>query len=187
MAQNKKGVTREFIAFGSKKKGSIFKLVDFYTLFHLKFIKGYSKRNHKFWTHSLNTPGINSWQGLAFELVCLQHIDQIKKALGISGMLTEVSAWRDENNQIDLVIDRADRMINLCEIKFSKDLYSISNDYAEKLRERSTNFKTSTKTRKGILNTFITTYGVSKGQNGSLIDREVKMNSLFDEVEREDS
>lgn len=215
LAQNKKGVTREFIAekihltggiltkylnnlercdfiqsftpFGRKKKGSIFKLVDFYTLFHLKFIKGYSKRDHKFWTHSLDTPGINSWQGLAFELVCLQHIDQIKKALGISGMLTEVSAWRDENNQIDLVINRADRMINLCEIKFSKDLYSISNDYAEKLRERSTNFKTSTKTRKGILNTFVTTYGVSKGQNGSLIDCEVKMNSLFDEVEREDS
>ncbi|SHH83303.1 SEC-C motif-containing protein [Fibrobacter sp. UWH9] len=107
LAQNKKGVTREFIAekihltggiltkylnnlercdfiqsftpFGRKKKGSIFKLVDFYTLFHLKFIKGYSKRNHKFWTHSLNTPGINSWQGLAFELVCLQHIDQINE------------------------------------------------------------------------------------------------------------
>ena len=166
-------------AFGKKKKGIVYKLTDFFSLFYLKFVEGNLSRDSYFWTHSLNTPKINSWKGVAFENICLAHTEQIKKKLGIQGMLSSISCFRNKNAQIDLIIDRADRMVNLCEIKFCTDLFVITKEYADKLRFRAAEFKQETKSRKGILNTFITTFGVHNGSGNSLVNSEVLLDDLF--------
>jgi hypothetical protein len=177
----------KYYPFGSKKTPVIYRLTDFYTLFYFKFIEHDKSKDDNWWTHHLNSAGIAAWMGFSFENICLLHHKQIKSALGISGMATEVSTWRskaDEENdlpgaQIDLVIERADRIIHLCEIKFSKDKYVITKDYEDKLRERSSLFRLKTKTKKSLTNTFITTFGVANGKHHSIVDSEITMDNLF--------
>ncbi len=173
--------------FGKKKNEAIYRLIDFYTLFYLKFIEGNMSLDDKWWTHHLNSPSIRAWQGLTFETICMEHHPQIKKALGISGMATEVSTWRslpDEEDhlpgaQIDLIIERADRMIHLCEIKFSLNVYNITADYEKKLRERMTLFNLKTKNKKPLVHTFITTFGLGEGKHHSIVHSELTMDDLF--------
>ncbi len=172
-----------FSHYNHKVKDSVYKLSDMYTLFFLKFIKNDKSKDSKFWTHNSNRPSISSWYGLTFELICLLHSDQIKKALGISGMATSISTWRDSDSQIDLIIERADRMINLCEIKFSVLPYTIDKEYREHLIQRAALFKDATKNRNGILQTFITTYGVTRNQNSSFINNQITMDSLFENID----
>ena len=116
------------------------------------------------------------------------HGGQIKKALGISGMSCDLSAWRVVANkdlsipgaQIDLIIDRSDRMTHLCEIKFSQGPYRITSEYEQKLRERMELFRELTKSRKSLVHTFITTYGVADGIHSSVVHSEVTMGALFE-------
>lgn len=166
-------------AFGKKKKGIIYRLTDFFSIFYFKFVEENRSQDSQFWTHSLNTPAINAWHGLTFETLCLMHSEQIKAKLGISGMLTSVSCFQNKNVQIDLIIDRADRMINLCEIKFSTAPYPISTKYADKIRSRMAEFQAETNTRKGIVNTFVTTYGILNANTSSLVNSEVMLDDLF--------
>lgn len=166
----------------------VYRLTDYYTLFYFKFIEGKHKLDDNWWSHNLDDSGVHAWQGLTFELICMQHHKQIKKALGISGMATEVSTWtcqRDEKNnlpgaQIDMIIDRADRIIHLCEIKYSDGLYNITADYESKLRTRRDVFRLRTKTNRTVVNTFITTFGIGEGKHNSIVHSEVNMNDLFD-------
>jgi hypothetical protein len=115
----------------------------------------------------------------------MTHLEQIKQKLGISGIATTTSSWRklgdDEGKgtQIDLVIDRADRVINLCEMKFSDQPYTISKDYEERLRNRMAIFKEDTKTRKSLVTTMVTTYGILKGIHSGIVQNEVLMDDLF--------
>lgn len=105
--------------------------------------------------------------------------EEIKKSLGILGIATEASQWRSKESQIDLIIDRADRVINLCEMKFSVDKYEITKDYADKLRDRRADFRVSTQTKKALITTFVTTYGVRQGKNSSVVDKELTLDDLF--------
>lgn len=177
--------TTSYAKFGNKKKEKTIRLIDFFTLFYFKFMENDDTNDEAFWTHHINSPKINSWQGLSFEMVCMAHTFAIKKKLGISGMATGVYTWRNsgketENKaQIDLLIDRADRIINLCEMKFSEEPYVISKEYADKLRMRQAIFKNESNTRKGICNTFVTTYGIVRGKNSGIVDNEVVMEDLF--------
>jgi len=168
-----------FNQFGMKSNNSIYKLCDFYTLFFLRFVENNNSKDTEWWSHNINSASILSWQGLSFELVCLSHLQQIKKALGISGISTESTTWNSPKSQIDIVIERADRIINLCEIKFSITPFEITADYEESLRARMSDFLSSTKTKKGIVNTFITTYGVKRGIHSSLVQSEITMDDLF--------
>ena len=121
--------------------------------------------------------------GYAFEQICMLHIPQIKKALGISGMLTEASSWMGsdgvEKGQIDLVIDRRDRVVNLCEMKFSTGPFDITKAYSEKLRNRMSLFRSVTKTTKSLANTFVTTYGVKNGKYSGIVSSQATMDDLF--------
>ena len=132
----------------------------------------------------------NAWMGYAFEQVCLHHIDQIKIKLGISGILSNVYAWSSapfvDNNgnewsggQIDLIIDRSDNVMNLCEIKYSQDTYSIDKAYADIIRQRMELFRKTQKTKKDLRCTFITMYGVEKNNHSDIVSNEVEMNDLF--------
>lgn len=115
--------------FGNKSRGTIYRLSDFYTLFYYKFVEANDRKDEQWWMHNYNDHSVESWQGTSFELVCMKHLPQLKKALGISGISMNISSWRylpsksdsgEKRAQIDLVIDRADQVINICEMKFSK-------------------------------------------------------------------
>ncbi len=171
--------------FGHKVKDTIYRLVDFYTLFYYKFILQDISGDEHWWSHNFESRQISTWQGLTFEIVCLMHTGCIKRALGISGMATEVSSWRkvasedQKGGQIDLVIKRADRIIHLCEMKFSKSEYRITEAYEQLLRQRLELFQSSTKTKFSLVITFVTTYGVADGAHHSLVHSEVTMEQLF--------
>ena len=165
-------------------KNSLYKLIDFYTLFYYNFITGNNSKDEEFWTHHLNLPTVNTWRGNTFELVSLMHLDMIKQKLGISGLATAAYSWRsrDPENaaQIDLLIDRADRIFNVCEMKFSHEPYSITKEYETKLRNRLAYFKSETKTTKGLSMTFVTTYGVLPNKHSGIVQNEVMMDDLFE-------
>ena len=171
--------------FAHKVKDTIYRLVDFYTLFYYKFILPDVSGDEQWWSHHFESRQVSTWQGLTFEIVCLMHTDSIKRALGISGMATEVSSWRkaatdgQNGGQIDLVIKRADRIIHLCEMKFSKSQYRITEAYEQLLRQRLELFQSSTKTKYSLVITFVTTYGIADGLHHSLVHSEVTMEQLF--------
>ena len=180
------GFLRRYNAFGAAKKGALYQLIDNYTLFHFKFLKGRVGSDGRFWSYSLNQPKVNSWRGLAFERVCLQHIDQLKSALGISGILADVYSWRgfakedgEHGAQIDMIIDRGDRMINVCEMKYAPGDYSFSPEEKERLLRRIELFRSATGTRKGILPTLVTTTGLKRNANAAMITNVVTLDDLF--------
>lgn len=174
----------QYAQFGKAKNSAIYRLSDFYTLFYLSFAEKHDGKDEKFWTHNMNSPAVRAWQGFTFELLCMVHLDQIKQALGISGIATESSTWRSKDKesdgaQIDLVISRADRIISLCEMKFSEEKYGMTEDYAEKLRDRMGIFRQETKTRRGLQNVLVTPFGLTKSKHNSIINNVVTAEGLF--------
>ena len=173
--------------YGNKSRGTIYRLVDFYTLFYCKFIDGNDSKDENWWSHNFNSRSVESWRGFAFELVCLTHVPQIRTALGIAGIATSASSWRntpakgseEKKSQIDLVIERADKIINVCEMKFCSGKYTISKSYAENVRERMELFKTKEKVLMPLVCTFVTTFGVADGINAGIVDASVKAEDLF--------
>jgi len=165
-----------------KSNSAIYQLVDFYTIFYNTFANKNIVEEH-FWTRNVNTPEINTWYGLAFERICKAHIAQIKSALGIASVSTEFYAWRINQGenvaQIDLIIDRADNTINLCEVKYCEDLYSLDKDEYLKIQNRIKVFKEVTGTRSSIIPTMITTFGMKNGMYSDQIIAKIDMDALF--------
>ena len=177
-----------FRYYGKKSNNTIYKLTDFYTLFYIKYIEAYKNSyDDQWWHHHSDSHSVESWQGLTFELLCLMHIRQIRQALNIGGVATEVSTWYNpadkqksvRGSQIDLIIERADRIIHLCEMKFSQSEFRITADYEERLRNRMALFKENTKNKKTLVHTFVTTFGVANGKYSSLVHSEVTLDGLF--------
>jgi len=178
------GFIQEYLAFGKRKRDRLYRLVDPFTLFHLTFEDKQKKLPDNYWLHFSATPAHSAWSGYAYELVCLLHLPQIKKSLGISGVLTEASSWRSKTSspgaQIDLVLDRSDKIIHLCEMKFSSDEYSIDKAYSQKLREKRTAFLTETGTRKAAHVTLVSTFGLKRNEYSAEILFQLTMSDLFD-------
>jgi hypothetical protein len=173
---------RSYRSFGKSKQEQLYQLIDLYSLFYINFIKESSQDDENFWLNALESPAFRNWSGYAFEMVCLHHVGQIKKALGISGIQTSVMTWHSDKAQIDLVIDRKDQIINLCEMKYSISSFTIDKKYAENLRNKMTEFKEATKTRKGLFLTLISTYGLSNSKYAGMIQNDLKMDVLFKNV-----
>ena len=177
------GFVREYLAFGKKKRDRIYQLTDPFTLFHLAFSEKQKRYMENYWLHYSTTPAHSTWSGYAFELVCLLHLPQLKHALGISGVLTEASSWRsreaDPGAQIDLVLDRSDRIIHLCEMKFAIDVYSVGKEYSKKLREKKSAFLLETGTRRAAHTTLVTTFGLKQNIYSAEIAFQLTMNDLF--------
>ena len=165
-----------------KATGSIYQLTDFFTLFHLNFATKQFEDGH-YWQHHLGTPTINTWYGNAFERLCMAHIPQIKKALKIDGIGTEFYSWRskskDTKAQIDLIIERADKMINVCEIKYSEGLYHLDKEESERIRERWVTFVEQTGTQCGIFPTLITTNGTTQNSYASEMAFKLTLEDLY--------
>ena len=182
------GFVKRCHPYGHRVRETIFRLGDEYSLFYQNWIQGWRKGEAGSWQKARGTPKWRTWAGLAFENLCMQHTGQIKAALGIAGVETEESAWRytpakdsgDNGAQIDMLIDRADACINLCEMKFTEGEFVIDERYARKLRERRETFRRITGTPKALFNTLVTTNGVKQNPYAlELVDAEVKMKSLF--------
>lgn len=180
------GFIRKYEPFGKMKKDALYQLMDFYTLFHFKFMLKNRYKDEHFWTTSLDSPVHRAWSGYAFEMLCLWHIRQLKKALGISGVQSLVSSWysatSDNGAQIDLVIDRKDQTVNLCEMKYSIAEFVIDEKYDAVLRNKQSDFLSETKTRKSIHLTFVTTYGVKANAYSSHVQSQVLLEDLFAET-----
>ena len=176
------GFIRSYSMMGYKTKSEIFQLIDHYTLFYYEYING-QRMGGNYWKSMLGTPKYNTWCGLAFERVCLWHVDQIKKILGISGILTNEYAWRSNGNekaQIDLLIDRSDGVIDLCEMKYSKEQYVISAEYSSELQRKRNVFTAMTGTKSAVHIIMVTTEGVVHNEQWGEIQAEITLNDLFD-------
>jgi uncharacterized protein len=175
---------RSYQAFEKKGKNKLYQLTDFYSLFYIKFMKGYDPIDKNYWLHSIDSPLHRAWSGYAFEQVCIYHVQNIKKALGIEGIQSNTVSWYGaiENNkaQIDLLIDRRDQVINIFEIKFSINEFVIDAAYTKYIRNKITVFKAATKTKKSIFVSFITTYGLFNNTHAqALVNNQYTMDILF--------
>jgi hypothetical protein len=173
--------------FGLESKDAIYRLTDEYSLFYLSFIERHQGRADNVWLNRRGSPAWRSWSGYAFEGICVKHIAPIKRALGIEAVETVESAWHHRSSasaergaQIDLLIDRKDACINLCEMKFSEGEFVVDKRYADELRSKRDTFRRATRTRKALLVTMITTHGVRDNQHRQeLVDRSLELEALF--------
>ncbi|MBL7794041.1 MAG: ATP-binding protein [Saprospiraceae bacterium] len=172
--------------FGKKKKDSLYRLTDEYSLFYLQFMENNRQEGPGVWQQLSKTQAYAAWAGYAFENICLKHIPQIKKALGISGVYSTYSSFlkkgsdEEEGIQFDLLIDRNDHVINICEIKFYAAEFTIDKSMAMNYRNKIATFRETTHTRKQVFLTMITTFGVKNNQHSSgLVDAELTMDDLF--------
>jgi len=177
------GFIRRYALPTKRKRDLLYQLLDAYTLFYFKYLDKFNEQDEHFWTNTVNTPQHYAWAGYAFEILALLHISEIKQALGISGIQTAIFAWRSEHAepaaQVDLVIDRKDEIINLCEIKFSKTQFAIDKSYEENLRNKIAAFHDEIKTRKAVHLLMLTTFGLQKNSYFSIAQKEIILNDLF--------
>ena len=175
----------EIIPFGKKKKDTLYRLVDEYSLFYLTFIEAKRAGQKDIWLQNIQDNSYVVWRGYAFENICIKHVVAIKQALGIAGVQADISGFRhsgtadSEGIQIDLLIDRKDQCINLCEMKFYNDDWTLSKKDADKLRRRRSIFQKLSKTKKTVFNTVVTTYGITNNQYRYQVDNVVTMDALF--------
>ena len=179
------GFIRKYKSFGHTTRNVQYQVSDFYSLFYLKFIKNTDITDQNSWIDRLDNPEVRAWSGYAFEQICLSHLPQIKKALGIGSVQTFSSVWQGTDGvssaQIDLVIDRRDQAINLCEMKFSINPFVIDKSYSDNLRQKIGVFKAATSTRKAIFLTFVTTFGLVQNEHAmSLVQNSLTMDILFE-------
>lgn len=188
---------RSYAPFGRTKKESLFQLIDPFTLFHFRFMGEQSSYLGNYWQKVRATDQYSHWCGYAFEIVCLHHLDQLVHALGIDGTICQPCSWiyrptiqtmNDEDvdedlrqgAQIDLLIDRSDKSISVCEIKYTQDEYQIDKRYDAHLQQRMRTFRKVTKTRKTLIPTFITPFGLQDNMYSRRITRSVTLDHLFE-------
>lgn len=171
--------------FGESKRMLYYKLSDMFCLFYLGFVQRNPTGNRTFWNDNQNSPRLNSWRGRAFEDLCFVHKEQVKHALGIDGVQAEVFPWHATGDgasigaQIDMLIERADRVMNLCEMKFTQDDFVISKDYDERLRRKLSVLLERTNGKRNVQLTLVTTFGLKMNMYSSRIQRVVTLDDLF--------
>ncbi|WP_232214716.1 ATP-binding protein [Asinibacterium sp. OR53] len=180
------GFIAQYVPFNKDIRESIYKVTDEYSLFYLKFMDGRTATAKDTWDKMSGSSSWKSWSGYAFESICLKHIKQIKEALGIPAVITQESAWRyvpgkgENGAQIDLLINRQDHCINLCEMKFSLNEFTIDPAYAKELKNKVDVFRDKARTRKTLFLTMITTHGVKHNAHYlGLVQQDFKMDILF--------
>lgn len=167
-----------------KRKDAIYQLCDFFCLFYLTFVDK-ADIEQQYWAHHINTPEINSWMGLTYGRICMAHIQQIKRALRIDGISTLCYSWRSKNStpaaQIDIIIERADRIINICEVKYSQTKYVLNKEEYDKICKRKNTFIQETGLQHSPWLTLITTEGIAHGKYSEMIQSYVRLDNLFED------
>ena len=167
---------------GTKQIGGIYQLMDFYTLFYNKFCKKRTTDDH-YWRNHLDTTTMNTWHGLAYERVCMYHFRNIIRALRLDSIHTEFYSWRSKASepgaQIDIVIDRSDNVITICEVKYSKGDFILKKSEYEKVMNRVNSFSSEKKDKKAIQPILITTFGLKQNEYSDIFMRTLTVDDLF--------
>ena len=175
------GFVRKFINFSKGENESFYQLIDPFTLFSIRFVQN---KQFDSWNSYINSPGYHSWRGNSFEIVCLNHIDQIKASLGISGIETNAFAWRstqtEKKAQIDLIISRKDGVINLCEMKYTSNEYSLDATEYEKIQNRMAQFQKETGCKEAIHITLICGNGYKQSKYSGIVQNLILGDDLFE-------
>lgn len=180
------GFIRHFSPADSVRTNAMYQLIDNYTLFYYLCIKKQAFNDEHYWSNTYMSGSHNAWKGLAFERVCFQHIPQIKAALGISGVQTNVYSWfargtsERRGAQIDLVLQRADGITNICEMKHSSNTFTIDKDYAEVLQNKLNTYQELSKDKRTLHLVMITTNSVAHNSYYNIIQKEITMDNLFE-------
>ena len=182
---------QEYNYFGNKKRESVYQLCDFFTIFYYNFLKGNTSRDKHFWSNLKNNEQKELWADNAFEQLCKDHLQQIKKAIGIGSVISEFSLWFNkpdeytrENIHIGLLIDRNDNVIDICEMKFCNEEYEIDKDCDMSIRNKIGTFQFQTNTRKAVCCIMITPFGVKRGMYSDIVRSQVCLDDLFSIVDR---
>ena len=182
------GFIRKYAAYGQKAKNALFQLIDSYSLFYYRFIRQNTNGDEHFWSRQMGSPIYYNWCGLAFERVCLMHIPQIKKALGINGTISTVCSWHTppvppdkKVAQIDLLIDRNDQVIDICEMKYTKEPYEMNVEEDMKLQNRRSRFVAEAKTDKAVHLVLVSANGVKRNSYSDEFQSVVTADNLFAE------
>lgn len=175
----------KYVPFGCSKKEAYYKLTDPFCNFYLRFVENENELSNDFWLSNIESQNVVTWRGLAFENVCFNHIDQIKKALGISGISTKQSAWsrkkgEETGTQIDMLIERKDNIVNMCEMKFYGTDFSVDKSYDKVLRSRLALLSKEISPKMAIHNTLITTFGLKYNEYSGIFSNVIDMNALFE-------
>jgi len=179
-------IIAKYISFGGKQKEEKYVLTDFYTLFYFKYIKDNNSHDEAYWTNRLDDPGHNAWRGLSFEMLCRQHTKQIKAKLGISGVATEIYTFSSKSHgktkgaQIDLIIDRRDQVINICEMKFTTSPYRITKTYQQTLQNKLDAFRQWSSSKKALHLTMVTSYGLKQSEYNDIVQNVITLDDLFE-------
>lgn len=174
----------KYVPFGYSKREEHYKLVDPFCIFYLDFIEKNGMIPETFWLSNVTSPPIITWRGHAFENVCFNHIEQIKKALGISGISTTQSAWTKmgeeyKGTQIDMIISRKDNIVNMCEMKYYGEEFMVDKDYDSILRHRKNLLYEIIPKKNAVHNTLITTFGIRNNEYRWSFDNVITMDDLF--------
>lgn len=172
---------RRYNAVGKKERDVMYQLVDHYCLFYIRYVKNDRSQDPHRWTHMLNDGSRKAWSGYAFEQVCLRHVRQIKRKLGIENVLSDVGSWQVPGAQVDLVIQRGDRIVNLCEMKYSDKPFSVTKSYLGKMEERRELFRSVTKSTKALHLTIVSPYGIKDNAQSKSIQSVVTLDDLYQE------
>ena len=166
-----------------KSSDILYQLVDAFTLFYYQVMRKADAHNAYFWSNNQNSHLYSTWSGLSFEMLCLNHLEQIKVALGISGIICNVYSWfgkgKQRATQIDMLIDRADRTINICEMKFWNRPYVMTASDEDDIERKVSTFIEATKTDKNVIVTMITAKGLERNEHSECIQREITLDELF--------
>ncbi len=180
------GFLRRYRFPGKKERDAVWQLVDPFTLFHLRFLADPAKRSRGSWLAGAESPARAAWSGLAFEQLCLLHVPQIKAALGISGVSTSVYACRippgpdgEPGAQIDLALDRADGIVNLCEMKYARKEFVVTEKYREALIDKVEAWKRAFGWRGAIHVTLVTAAGIRRNAAADVVQSEATLADLI--------
>lgn len=190
------GFVTSLVPYGHKDRGVYYVMDDEYSLFYLRWIEPHLKTiakketNEGFWLSLSNQSSWKAWAGYAFESICYKHINQIRRALHIDPG-ARAGTWRysprikDEQAgaQIDLLFDRLDGTITLCEIKCSEHQFAIDKSCHQELLRKMEIFKKQTRTKKQLFFSMITTMGLKKTMySEEIISTEATLEDLFIDV-----
>lgn len=182
------GFIVKYVPLQSKKREQYYKLIDPFCLFYLHFVEGKTTLDEHFYTDNEGDNRMHVWKGLSFENLCYNHLDQIKNALQIRGVSTSrfsfvMKGSEDEKGaQIDLVLERKDNVVNLCEMKFYADLYHAEEEDDLNLRRKKTVLSSFLKKKQTIQTVLITTFGLAKGKYQWLYQNVVTLSDLFEKA-----
>ncbi len=171
--------------FRKNERDRVYRIKDEYTVFYLNWIKSLRSRIKSgqisnYWSQQSQTQGYKAWSGFAFEGVCLKHFEEIKKALGISGIQVIPGQWHGKESQIDLLLDRADRTISICEMKYFKGEYTVSKEYARKFEEKQNLFRRESGVKESFHRVLVTSHGVQiNNKFHDSFDLEITLDQLF--------